>query len=60
MGRIDLKIELPDDQMAKVKVVEVRIKKSLGSDKDEADEKKTQAEKCNLKNGVDSGFGGDF
>lgn len=60
MGRIDLKIELPDDQMAKVKVVEVRIKKSIGSSRDEEDEKKAQDKKGNLKNGVDSGFGGDF
>ena len=60
MGRIDLKIELPDDQMAKVKIVEVRIKKSVGPSRDEEDEKKIQAEKSNLKNGVDSGFGGDF
>lgn len=58
MGRIDLKIELPDDQMAKVKVVEVRIKKSLREDKE--DVKRIKDDEVTHKSGVDSSFGGDF
>lgn len=60
MGKIDLKIEMSDEQMAKVKVVEVRIKKSSKSVKEDAEERQGKSEKTELKSGIDSSFGGDF
>lgn len=55
MGRVNLQIELPDDQIAGIRSVEVKINKVKGS----AVVKKT-VKKEDVKKEIDNGFNGDF